>query len=125
MVNSWSLLLTLVSSNRDVDGSAITRPDSPVRVSLVDETATLTVTVQTAVPSARASEHRLRGGGGQAGRRWGPPAFQTSRTSSNWLPTYHKQFTVGLLGSLEFIYGEHDAVPHLSGPRGAERVGLL
>lgn len=109
----------------DVDGSAITRPNSPVHVGVVGETVTLNVTIQTVIPSARASEHRLRGGGGEKLGRWGPPAFQTSRTSSNWLPTYHKQFTVGLLGSLEFIYGEHDAVPHLSGPRSAERPGLL
>lgn len=65
LVNNWSLLRTLESSNRDADGSAITRPDSPVHVSVVGETATSTVTVQTAVPSA--SEHRLRGGGGGGG----------------------------------------------------------
>lgn len=114
--------MTLVCSNRR---SPRTHPNSLVHVSVVGETVTLTVTIQTVVPSARANDHRLRGRGEEVMGRWGPPAFQTSRTSSNRLPTYHKQFTVGLLGSLEFIYGERDAVPHLSGPCSAERPGLI
>lgn len=120
LVNNLSKLLTCVLSSRR-SNSNIIRQNSTMHV--VEWDSDLKCDHQNSHSFSQVSWLQAEREGTLRGGR--PPVFQTSRTSSNRLPTYHKLFTVGRLGSLEFIYGEQDAVPHICGPRSAERLGLV